>query len=217
MEESGISLARRYAHRRALPAAIPRQLRPSATARTDGLDTVVVRTHPELTSGFPGLVESSEPMTIDAVADAETALPNSVESVKIGSRRGRPLTVRRGSFLLYSSQTTIGLVMPPRSPSRASRRAPDVRVSEAHCCLNRRTARCGPRHGFLTDLREVDVEQTKRRGEKLVVVDPETADRYHSRCDQNPEQPSATSVSFQHRNNTIENCPRKRTTEPRPS
>ena len=36
---------------------------------------------------------------------------------------------------------------------------------------------------ILEKLGKDDVEQTKRRGKKLVVVDPEAADRYHDRCD----------------------------------
>ncbi|WP_336346187.1 hypothetical protein [Halalkalicoccus ordinarius] len=36
---------------------------------------------------------------------------------------------------------------------------------------------------FLEKLGKDDVKQTKRRGKKLVVVDPEAADRYHDRCD----------------------------------
>jgi hypothetical protein len=39
-----------------------------------------------------------------------------------------------------------------------------------------------------------EVEQTKRRGKKLVVVDPEAADRYHDRCDQPNEHAPAQSV-----------------------
>ena len=41
---------------------------------------------------------------------------------------------------------------------------------------------------FLEKLGKDDVEQTKRRGKKLVVVDEETADRYHDRCDRATEQ-----------------------------
>lgn len=37
---------------------------------------------------------------------------------------------------------------------------------------------------FLKKLGKEDVEQTKRRGKKLVVVNPEAADRDHDRCDQ---------------------------------
>ncbi|WP_336365307.1 hypothetical protein [Halalkalicoccus salilacus] len=47
---------------------------------------------------------------------------------------------------------------------------------------------------FLEKLGKDDVEQTKRRGKKLVVVDPEAADRYHNRCDRPNEQPSAGGV-----------------------
>ncbi|MFC7010076.1 hypothetical protein [Halalkalicoccus salilacus] len=47
---------------------------------------------------------------------------------------------------------------------------------------------------FLEKLGKDEVEQTKRRGKKLVVVDPEAADRYHDRCDRANEQPSAQSV-----------------------
>ena len=36
---------------------------------------------------------------------------------------------------------------------------------------------------FLEKLGKDDVEQTKRRGKKLVVVEEEAADRYHDRCD----------------------------------
>ena len=47
---------------------------------------------------------------------------------------------------------------------------------------------------FLKKLGKDDVEQTKRRGKKLVVIDPEAADRYHDRCDRGTEQPPAQSV-----------------------
>ena len=47
---------------------------------------------------------------------------------------------------------------------------------------------------FLEKLRKDEVEQTKRRGKKLVVIDEEAADRYHDRCDRAKEQPSAESV-----------------------
>ena len=47
---------------------------------------------------------------------------------------------------------------------------------------------------FLEKLGKEDVEQMKRRGKKLVVVDPEAADRYHDRCDRANEQPPAQSV-----------------------
>ena len=47
---------------------------------------------------------------------------------------------------------------------------------------------------FLEKLGKDEVEQTKRRGKKLIVVDPEAADRYHDRCDRANEQPPAQSV-----------------------
>ena len=47
---------------------------------------------------------------------------------------------------------------------------------------------------FLEKLGKDDVEQTKRRGKKLVVVDPEAADRYQDRCNRANEQPPAQSV-----------------------
>ena len=47
---------------------------------------------------------------------------------------------------------------------------------------------------FLEKLGKDEVEQTKRRGKKLVVVDPEAADCYHDRCDRPNEQPPAQSV-----------------------
>ncbi|WP_245998445.1 hypothetical protein [Halalkalicoccus subterraneus] len=47
---------------------------------------------------------------------------------------------------------------------------------------------------FLEKLGKDDVEQTKRRGKKLVVVDEEAADRYHDRCDGDIEQTPAESV-----------------------
>ncbi|MDL5363914.1 hypothetical protein QRT08_18270 [Halalkalicoccus sp. NIPERK01] len=36
---------------------------------------------------------------------------------------------------------------------------------------------------FLNDLGKEDIKLKKRRGKKFVVIDPEAADRYHSRCD----------------------------------
>ena len=47
---------------------------------------------------------------------------------------------------------------------------------------------------FLEKLGKEDVEQTKRRGKKLVVVDPEAADRYHDRCDRTNQHAPAQSV-----------------------
>ncbi|ADJ17052.1 hypothetical protein HacjB3_18548 (plasmid) [Halalkalicoccus jeotgali B3] len=47
---------------------------------------------------------------------------------------------------------------------------------------------------FLEKLGKDDVEQTKRRGKKLVVIDEEAADRYHDRCDRDIEQPPAEDV-----------------------
>ena len=47
---------------------------------------------------------------------------------------------------------------------------------------------------FLEKLGKDDVEQTKRRGKKLVVIDEEAADRYHDRCDRANEQPPVQSV-----------------------
>ena len=47
---------------------------------------------------------------------------------------------------------------------------------------------------FLEKLDKDEVEQTKRRGKKLVVIDPRAADRYHDRCDRANEQPPAQSV-----------------------
>ena len=47
---------------------------------------------------------------------------------------------------------------------------------------------------FLEKLGKDDVEQTERRGKKLVVVDSEAADRYHDRCDRPNEQPPTQSV-----------------------
>jgi hypothetical protein len=44
---------------------------------------------------------------------------------------------------------------------------------------------------FLDDLGKEDIKVKKRRGKKFVVVDPEAADRYHSRCDRgNDETPN---------------------------
>ncbi|WP_241430815.1 hypothetical protein [Halalkalicoccus jeotgali] len=47
---------------------------------------------------------------------------------------------------------------------------------------------------FLEKLGKDDVEQTKRRGKKLVVIEKEAADRYHDRCDRDIEQPPAEDV-----------------------
>ena len=47
---------------------------------------------------------------------------------------------------------------------------------------------------FLEKLGKDEVKQTKRRGKKLVVVDPEAADRYHDRCDRVNEQAPTESV-----------------------
>jgi hypothetical protein len=47
---------------------------------------------------------------------------------------------------------------------------------------------------FLAKLGKDEVEQTKRRGKKLIVIEPEAADRYHDRCDRPTEQPPAGSV-----------------------
>ncbi|KYH24783.1 hypothetical protein HAPAU_31600 [Halalkalicoccus paucihalophilus] len=47
---------------------------------------------------------------------------------------------------------------------------------------------------FLEKLGKDDVEQTKRRGKKLVVIDEEAADRYHDRCDRDLEQPPTEGV-----------------------
>lgn len=49
---------------------------------------------------------------------------------------------------------------------------------------------------FFDDLEKDDVQQKKRRGKKLIVVDPEAADRYaayHDRCDgaNGPTQPES--------------------------
>ncbi len=42
---------------------------------------------------------------------------------------------------------------------------------------------------FLNKLGKDDVEQTKRRSKKLVIVDKNAADAYHDRCDREIEQP----------------------------
>jgi dissimilatory sulfite reductase (desulfoviridin) alpha/beta subunit len=47
---------------------------------------------------------------------------------------------------------------------------------------------------FLAKLGSDEVEQTKRRGKKLIMVEKETADRYHDRCDRANEQAPAESV-----------------------
>ena len=47
---------------------------------------------------------------------------------------------------------------------------------------------------FLAKLGKDEVKQTKRRGKKLVVVDPEAANRYHDRCDRAKEHAPAESV-----------------------
>ncbi|MFC6907133.1 hypothetical protein ACFQGH_18285 [Halalkalicoccus tibetensis] len=47
---------------------------------------------------------------------------------------------------------------------------------------------------FLEKLGKDDVEQTKRRGKKLVVVDEEAPDRYHDRCDRANDQAPTESV-----------------------
>jgi chromosome segregation ATPase len=47
---------------------------------------------------------------------------------------------------------------------------------------------------FLEKMGKDEVEQMKRRGKKLVVVDQDAADRYHDRCDRANEQGPAESV-----------------------
>ncbi|KYH24642.1 hypothetical protein HAPAU_36250 [Halalkalicoccus paucihalophilus] len=47
---------------------------------------------------------------------------------------------------------------------------------------------------FLDKLGIDEVEQTKRRGKKLVVVAEEAADRYHDRCDWDMKQALAGSM-----------------------
>lgn len=47
---------------------------------------------------------------------------------------------------------------------------------------------------FLAKLGKDEVEQTKRCGKKLVVIDEDAADRYHDRCDRAMEHAPAESV-----------------------
>lgn len=49
---------------------------------------------------------------------------------------------------------------------------------------------------FFEDLGQDDIELTKRHGKKLIVIDPEVADRltYHDRCDGAPESTPAAGV-----------------------
>ncbi|KYH24332.1 hypothetical protein HAPAU_33150 [Halalkalicoccus paucihalophilus] len=47
---------------------------------------------------------------------------------------------------------------------------------------------------FLAKLGTDEIEQTKRRGKKLIVIDEEAADRYHDCCDGASEQAPEGSV-----------------------
>ncbi len=47
---------------------------------------------------------------------------------------------------------------------------------------------------FLAKMGKDDVEQTKRRGKKFVVINEEAADRSHDRCNRDLEQVPTESV-----------------------
>ena len=94
----------------------------------------------------------------------------------------RELTVnqKRARFIAtdvcdYAEKAPAGLVIDSRAIKRSHSTA-----KEGTCPHTQTGARV---MNFLDDLEKVDAELKKRRGKKLVIVDPKAADCYHSCCD----------------------------------
>ncbi|WP_336346113.1 hypothetical protein [Halalkalicoccus ordinarius] len=105
------------------------------------------------------------------------ALPEHVADRELTTNQERARFIAR-DVCDYAEKAPAGLVIDSRAIKRV------ITASEGKRPHTQTVARV---MNFLEELGKADVQQTKRRGKNLIVVDPEAATRYathHDRCDE---------------------------------
>ncbi|KYH24592.1 hypothetical protein HAPAU_35750 [Halalkalicoccus paucihalophilus] len=112
------------------------------------------------------------------------ALPEHVADQELTTNQKRARFIAR-DVLDYAEKAPAGLVLDSQTITKV------ITASEGSKPHTQTVARV---MNFLSKLGKDEVEQTKRRGKKLVVVEEKAADRYHDRCDRDIEHAPAGSV-----------------------
>ncbi|MDL5363800.1 hypothetical protein [Halalkalicoccus sp. NIPERK01] len=137
------------------------------------------------TNGTSGVeTDKTQPHDIETPLERICALPEHIADRELTTNQERARFIAH-DVRDYAEKAPAGLVLNSRTITKV---IAAVEGTKPHTQTVARVM------DFLEKLGKDEVEQTKRRGKKLVVIDEEAADRYHDRCDRDLEQPPAESV-----------------------
>jgi chromosome segregation ATPase len=151
--------------------------------QTDELETTLQETPTETTT-VDAEENGSQPTTTETPLERICTLPEHVADRELTTNQKRARFIAR-DVQDYAEKAPAGLVLDSQTIAKV------ITAAEGSKPHTQTVARV---MDFLEKLGKDDVEQTKRRGKKLVVVEEEAADRYHDRCDRDSEQAPAESV-----------------------
>ncbi|WP_122090398.1 hypothetical protein [Halalkalicoccus subterraneus] len=151
--------------------------------QTKELETTLQET-PDATTTVDVEETDSQTTTTETPLERICTLPEHVTDRELTTNQKRARFIAR-DVTDYAEKAPAGLVLDSQTIAKV------ITAAEGSKPHTQTVARV---MNFLEKLGKDDVEQTKRRGKKLVVVDEEAADRYHDRCDQDIEQPPAGGV-----------------------
>ncbi|MFC6906830.1 hypothetical protein [Halalkalicoccus tibetensis] len=149
--------------------------------QTEDLETTLQATPTEATDAEEN---GSQTTTMETPLERICTLPEHVADRELTTNQKRARFIAR-DVQDYAEKAPAGLVLDSQTIAKV------ITAAEGSKPHTQTVARV---MDFLEKLGKDDVEQTKRRGKKLVVVDEEAADRYHNRCDRDIEQAPAGSV-----------------------
>ncbi|KYH23979.1 hypothetical protein HAPAU_40580 [Halalkalicoccus paucihalophilus] len=146
------------------------------------LDNVEAVTSNNSTSGAE--TDTAESYETNTPLERICALPEHVADRELTTNQKRARFIAR-DVRDYAEKAPAGLVLDSQTIAKV------ITAAEGSKPHTQTVARV---MDFLAKMGKGEVEQTKRRGKKLVVVEEEAADRYHDRCDRDIEQPPTESV-----------------------
>ncbi|WP_122091110.1 hypothetical protein [Halalkalicoccus subterraneus] len=149
--------------------------------QTDELETTLQETPMETIDPEEN---GSQTTTTETPLERICTLPEHVADRELTTNQKRARFIAR-DVRDYAEKAPVGLVLDSRTIAKV------ITAAEGSKPHTQTVARV---MDFLAKLGKDEVEQTKRRGKKLVVVDEEAADRYHDRCDRDSEHAPTESV-----------------------
>ncbi|MFC6906931.1 hypothetical protein [Halalkalicoccus tibetensis] len=151
--------------------------------QTEELETMLQET-PIETTNVDAEENDSQTTTTETPLERICTLPEHVADRELTTNQKRARFIAR-DVKDYAEKAPAGLVLDSQTIAKV------ITAAEGSKPHTQTVARV---MDFLEKLGKDDVEQTKRRGKKLVVVDEDVANRYHDRCDRANEQPPAGGV-----------------------